>query len=153
MCFMPSLATTTAPTLTPFGPDVPGIILFAPRHYKPSELAEKFTLPHHAEIGLVKGCGCWLRHVETSPSSATQEDLVQSPDYDPAPTQENHDALANFLEKHFQQDGFVEFYGCNAHETADPPKERLELPVEAICHPHFHFRVGTVYRLTFDRRL
>lgn len=149
MCFMPALATATGPTLTPFPAPGGAITLFALRHYKPANLAGKFTLPHHAEIGLVIGCGCWLRHLDISPSSARQEDIVQDPKYNPSTEQPNHDALVDYLQAHFRQDGFVEFYGCNAHEVAEPEKERLELAVEAVRHPHFHFRVGTVYRFTF----
>jgi hypothetical protein len=54
-----------------------------------------------------------LNPVDTFPSSSTAEDIVRDPGHDPASTQPNHYALDNYLEKHFRQDSFVSFYGCN----------------------------------------
>ena len=141
---MPFLATKTAPQLVPRNQFTPGIALH-PLSPEESVVIKEFTLPHHAAIKLVIGCGCWLRHVENRPQYATVEDIVQDPKYDPAPTQPNHDALVDFLRQHFTADGFVEFYGCIAGDYAEPAQEHLRLPVEAIRHRDFHFRVGAHY--------
>lgn len=148
MCFMPFLATQSAPTLVPHGECSPGIALHP---LKPNWLGirDKFSLPHVAEIKLVIGCGCWLRHVENKPGYARVEDILNNPDYSPANEQPNHDALADYLWLHFRQDGHVEFFGCNDGEGELPATERLELPVDAMRHPHFHFGMGTVYQFTF----
>ncbi len=145
---MPFLATKTAPLLVPRHPSPPGIALH-PLAPTESAVADKFTLPHHASIKLVIGCGCWLRHVENQPQYATVEDLVQDPEYNPALEQPNHDALVNFLGQHFTSDGSVEFYGCNDGNYAAPAREHLRLPVEAIRHRDFHFRVGSHYCFLF----
>lgn len=146
MCFMPYLATTTAGVLVPHDQHPPGIALHPLR---PGERAilEKFTLPHAAEVKLVLGCGCWLRHVDTSPHSATVEDIVRSPEYNPTDTQMNHDGLADYLEKHFASDGFVEFFGCYQEDIDKAAAQRLVLPLQAIRHRNFHFRLRAVYRL------
>jgi hypothetical protein len=148
MCFMPFLATKTAPPLAAPDRFPSGIAL---QSLSPNEAAviNKFTLPYHAGIKLVIGCGCWLRHVENRPQYATVEDLVRSPDYNPALEQPNHDALVDFLRQHFTTDGFVEFYGCNDGDYAEPAREHLRLPVETIRHRNFHFRVGSRYSFLF----
>ena len=121
---MPFLATKTAPQLVPRDQFPPGIALH-PLAPDESAVIDKFTLPHHASIKLVTGCGCWLRHVENRPEYATVEDLVRDPKYSSALEQPNHDALVDFLRQHFMADGFVEFYGCNAGGYAEPAREHL----------------------------
>ena len=149
MCFVPFLATKGAPQLVPHGEHPPGIAL---RPLEPDlpGIRDKFSLPHVAEIKLVVGCGCWLRHIENKPQCARVEDIVGDPKYDPSDTLPNHDALADFLQMNFQRDGQVEFFGCNDGDYDLPAMERLELPVDAMRDRHFHFRIGTVYRFTFQ---
>ena len=146
---MPFLATKTAPQLMPRNQFPPGIALH-PLSPEESVVIKEFTLPHHAAITLVIGCGCWLRHVENLPQHVTAETLVWDPKYDPTPTQPNHDALVDFLRQHFTADGFVEFYGCNDGDYAAPAREHLRLPVEDIRDRDFHFRVGSHYLFLFD---
>jgi hypothetical protein len=82
---------------------------------------------------------------------ATVEDLARDPKYNPAPKQPNHDALVDFLRQHFMADCFVEFYGCNDGDCAEPASEHLRLPVEAMRHRNFYFRVGSHYSFLFGR--
>ena len=149
MCFIPFLAARSAPKLVPHNEHPPGIALH-PLEPDLPVIRDKFSLPHVADIKLVIGCGCWLRHVGNKPHCARVEDIVGDPKYDPSNEQPKHDALADFLQLNFQQDGQVEFFGCNDGEYDLPATERLELPVDAMRHRHFHFRVGTVYRFTFQ---
>jgi hypothetical protein len=148
MCFMPFLATKTAIPLVPQYQNTPGIAL-QPVRPEARAILDKFTLPHPAEIKLVIGCGCWLRHVEDRPQYATVESLISDPKYDPAPTQPNHDGLVDFLRQHFTADGFVEFYGCNDGDYAEPAREHLRLSVKDIRDRYFHFRVGSHYSFLF----
>jgi hypothetical protein len=74
MCFMSFPATKTAPHLVPRNQSPPGIALH-PLSPEESAVIHEFTLPHHASIKLVIGCGCWLRHVESRPQYAGQTHL------------------------------------------------------------------------------
>ena len=149
MCFIPYLATRTVPVLVPHDQHPPGTALHPVR---PTEqgILDKFTLPHVAEIKLASGCGCWLRHVDMDEPDGFVEYRVSQPDYDPSNEQENHDSLVDYLEAHFRQDGFVEFFGYFHRDASQPARARKELPVEAIRHPHFHFHGGTLYRFVFE---
>lgn len=151
MCFMPFLATKSAPVTVPWNVFPPGTAL----HDLRPELAavrDKFSLPHVTGIKLVTGCGCCLRHVDL-PDPAEMEWYVgwksTQPDFDPSREQGNHEALADYLEANFRQDGFVEFFGYFDSDASQPARARKEVPVSAIRQPNFIFCGGTLYRFTF----
>jgi len=151
MCFIPFVATKTAPKLVPEFPSPPGTALH-PLHPQYAAVTDKFTLPHCAQLKIVRGCGCCLRYVDypdPQEMAHTVELMVSVPDYRPADKQDNHDALAGYLTEHFRQDGFAEFFGYFNGDASQPARARQEIPIEAIRHPHFHFHAGTVYRLVF----
>ena len=152
MCFMPFVATRTAPALVPEFPSPPGTALHPLHPQYDGAITDKFTLPHCAQLKLLRGCGCCLRHVDyPDPQEMANvvEMRVADPDYRPADSQDNHDAMADYLTEHFRQDGFVEFFGYFNGDASQPARARQEIPIDAIRHPHFHFHGGTVYRLTF----
>ena len=151
MCFIPFLATKTAPPLVPEFPSPLGTALH-PVNPQYAAITDKFSLPHCAQLKIVRGCGCCLRHVDyPDPKEMAYivETSVADPDYRPADKQDNHDALADYLTEHFRQDGFVEFFAFFDGDASQPARARQEIPAAAIRHPHFHFHGGTVYRLTF----
>ena len=99
MCFIPFVATKTAPTLVPEFPSPSGTALH-PLHPQYAAVSDKFTLPHCARLKIARGCGCWLRHVDCpDPEEMAYmvELTVAHPDYKPADKQDNHDALADSL--------------------------------------------------------
>ena len=152
MCFIPFVATKTAPKLVPRFPSSPGTAL-NPLQTQYAAVADKFTLPHCAELQILHGCGCWLRYVDYPTPEDMEyhaERMVMEPDYDPLEMQDNHDALADYLTEHFQHDGFVEFFGFFDGDATQPARAHQQIPVAAIRHPQFHFHGGTVYRLMFD---
>ena len=149
MCFIPYLATKTAPVLVPHDQHPPGTALHPVRPDQQAIL-DKFTLSHAAEIKLAIGCGCWLRHVDCEDPEYHVELLLTQPDYDPSNEQDNHDSLADYLQTHFRQDGFVEFFGYFNGDASQPVRAQKEIPVAAIRHPQFHFHGGTLYRLAFE---
>ena len=153
MCFIPFLATGTAPKLVPEFPHQPGTALH-PLRPQYAAVADGFTLPHCAELQIPHGCGCWLRRVDF-PTSEEMEYMaelkVSEPDYNPGDKQDNHDSLADYLVEHFRQDGFVEFFGFFEGNETKPVRGHKEIPVSAIRHPHFHFHTATAYRLVFDK--
>ena len=149
MCFIPHLATKTAPVLFQRLENPPGTALHHLQdQYSP--VRDKFTLPHVAELKLREGCGCWLRYIDTEDADQQVSFLVSQPNYDTATSQPNHDSLADFLEANFRQDGFVEFFGYFYGDPGQPARAQQQLPVSAIRHPHFHFHGGTLYRFTFQ---
>ena len=152
MCFIPFLATRTPPKFVTGFPQQPGTALH-PLSPQYAAVAEKFTLPHCAELQIAKGCGCWLRRVDF-PTSEEMEYMAQfmvtEPGYDPSQKQDNHDSLADYLVEHFRQDGFVEFFGFFEGNHAKPARGQKEIPLSAIRHPHFHFHTATLYRLVFE---
>lgn len=149
MCFMPFIGTKSTPALVPRFPCQPGTAL-NPLHPEYEFVRGTFTLPHGAELQLMKGCGCCLRYVD----QPTSEDMdwvaklnVSDPKYDPSNDLGNHDALADYLQKHFSQDEFVEFLGLWDVDKERPLRGEREIPLNAIRHPHFHFHTATLYRL------
>jgi hypothetical protein len=153
MCFIPFLATKTAPSLVPEFPHQPGTALH-PLRPQYAAVAGRFTLSHCAELQIAHGCGCWLRRVDF-PTAEEMEYMagftVSEPRYNPADKQDNHDALADYLIEHFWQDGLVEFFGFFEGNESQPVRGHKEIPLAAIRHPHFHFHTATVYRLVFDQ--
>jgi hypothetical protein len=151
MCFMPFIATKTAPPSIP-GKLPPAGTALLPLSPQYAAVRDKFTLPHVSEIKLITGCGCWLRHVDQPDPEGmewTVKEMTAEPNYNPADTQPNHEGLADYLEAHFRPDGFVEFFGYFAGDASQPARDRKELPVSAIRDPKFHFHGGTLYRFTF----
>jgi hypothetical protein len=151
MCFMPFLATKTAPVLVPRFEKTDGTGLTALQAQN-AAVRDKFTLPHVSEIKLITGCGCWLRYVD-QPDPEEMEWIVKEktaePNYNPAKEQPNHEGLADYLEAHFRPDGFVEFFGFFEGNDSQPARAHKELPVSVIRDPKFHFHAGTLYRFTF----
>jgi hypothetical protein len=152
VCFIPHVATKTAPVLFQRMEHPPGTALHCLQDQY-AAVKDKFTLPHVAELQLANGCGCWLRHVDY-PDLAEMEWYAEwkptQPDFDPSNQQGNHEALADFLEANFRQDGFVEFFGYFDGDASQPARARKEVPVSAIRQPNFFFFGGTLYRFTFD---
>ncbi len=149
MCFMPFLATKSVPTTVPLLEHPPGTALH-PLQEQYAAVRDKFSLLHVTELKLAQGCGCWLRNVDCDEPDELVELILSRPDYDPAEKQANHDSLADYLEGHFREDGFVEFFGYFEGDATQPPRAHKELQVAAIRHPQFHFHGGTLYRFTFQ---
>ena len=135
MCFIPFVATKTPPELVPKFPYLPGTRLH-PLSPQYARVADRFTLPHCAELQIARGCGCWLRWVEFP--TAEEMDYMEGfnasqPGYNPTEKQDNHDSLADYLTQHFRQDGFVEFFGFFAGSEDAPLRGHKEITVKAIC--------------------
>ncbi len=147
MCFMIFLATKTAPP--PPRREVPPGTALLPLRPVDEAIRDKFSLPYVSVIKLVTGCGCCVRYVDSN-------DWEHPPDFDRFPADEggeveqaNHESLADYLQAHFRQDGFVEFYGYFYGDPARPARAYREIPVEAIRRRDFQFHGNTLHRLTF----
>jgi hypothetical protein len=148
MCFMIYLGTKTPPRPLPIGTYPPGTAL-VPLRPGEEPIRDKFSLQHVSSIKLAQGCGCWLRYVDS-------DDVEHPPDFNLLPPKEgdleqpNHDSLADYLQAHFHQDGFVEFFGYFYGDAAQPARAYRETPVAAIHRPDFQFHGGTLHRLSFS---
>ncbi len=142
------LGTRTAPPPLPSGQYPPGTALL-PLRAEEAPVRDKFSLPHVSSIKLNEGCGCWLRYVDSDDSEHPPDFELLSPKEGNL-EQPNHDSLADYLQTHFRQDGFVEFFGYFYGNAAQPARAHQEVPVDAIRSGQFQFHGRTLYRLTFD---
>ena len=68
-------------------------------------------------------------------------------DFDPAETQADHDALKTFIQRN-SSDGSAELYGFWEGNIREPTVASLNVSLDDITAPPFHFRERVLYKVS-----